>query len=81
VPLPFISYAPTNLWVMLASIGLLLNMSRPKAGRLRVVDPETAITASESRASSTARERRRAARAQRRAAERRDVARFRDQAG
>jgi len=81
VPLPFISYAPTNLWVMLASVGLLLNMSRPKARRLRVVDPETTITASESRASSTARERRRAARAQRRAAERRDVARFRDQAG
>ena len=43
VPLPFISYAPTNLWVMLASVGLLLNMSRPKAGRLRVVDPETTI--------------------------------------
>ena len=69
VPLPFISYAPTNLWVMLASVGLLLNMSRPKAGRLRVVDPKTTIAASESRASSTARERRRADRAQRRVAE------------
>ncbi len=35
VPLPFISYAPTNLCVMLASIGLLLNVSRPGARRLR----------------------------------------------
>jgi cell division protein FtsW len=66
VPLPFISYAPTNLWVMLASVGLLLNMSRPKAGRLRVIDPDTAIAASESHASATARERRRRERVQRR---------------
>jgi cell division protein FtsW len=39
VPLPFISYAPTNLCVMLASVGLLLNISRPGARRLKVVDP------------------------------------------
>jgi len=38
VPLPFISYAPTNLCVMLASVGLLLNISRPGARRLQVVD-------------------------------------------
>ncbi len=38
VPLPFISYAPTNLCVMLASVGLLLNISRPGARRLRVVE-------------------------------------------
>jgi cell division protein FtsW len=38
VPLPFISYAPTNLCVMLASVGLLLNISRPGARRLKVVD-------------------------------------------
>ena len=37
VPLPFISYAPTNLCVMLASIGLLLNISRPGTRRLRAV--------------------------------------------
>jgi cell division protein FtsW len=38
VPLPFISYAPTNLCVMLASVGLLLNISRPGARRLKVVE-------------------------------------------
>jgi cell division protein FtsW len=37
VPLPFISYAPTNLCVMLAAVGLLLNISRPGARRLKVV--------------------------------------------
>ncbi len=40
VPLPFISYAPTNLCVMLASIGLLLNIARPGARRLRVLGPD-----------------------------------------
>jgi cell division protein FtsW len=38
VPLPFISYAPTNLCVMLVAVGLLLNISRPGGRRLRVVD-------------------------------------------
>ena len=38
VPLPFISYAPTNLCVMLAAVGLLLNIARPGAKRLRLVD-------------------------------------------
>jgi cell division protein FtsW len=37
VPLPFISYAPTNLCVMLAAIGLLLNIAQPGAERLRLV--------------------------------------------
>jgi cell division protein FtsW len=67
VPLPFISYAPTNLWVMLASVGLLLNLSRPKAKRLRAVDPDSAIAASESRESAAARRQRRVDRARRRA--------------
>jgi cell division protein FtsW len=40
VPLPFISYAPTNLCVMLVAVGLLLNIARPSPGRLRLVgDP------------------------------------------
>ncbi len=39
VPLPFISYAPTNLCVMLASIGLLLGIAKPTRHRLRVVEP------------------------------------------
>jgi cell division protein FtsW len=38
VPLPFISYAPTNLCVMLAAVGLLLNISQPGARRLRAVE-------------------------------------------
>ena len=37
VPLPFISYAPSNLLIMLASVGLLQNIARPKAQRLRAV--------------------------------------------
>jgi cell division protein FtsW len=40
VPLPFISYAPTNLCVMLASVGLLLNLARPGARQLKMVDPK-----------------------------------------
>jgi cell division protein FtsW len=36
VPLPFISYAPTNLCVLLAGIGVLLNIARP-GRRLQVV--------------------------------------------
>ncbi|MGI8414236.1 MAG: FtsW/RodA/SpoVE family cell cycle protein [Solirubrobacteraceae bacterium] len=38
VPLPFISYAPTNLCVMLASVGLLLGIARPGGARLQAVE-------------------------------------------
>jgi cell division protein FtsW len=43
VPLPFISYAPTNLCVMLASVGLLLNIARP-GKQLTVVEAPTRDT-------------------------------------
>jgi cell division protein FtsW len=60
VPLPFISYAPTNLCVMLASVGLLLNISRPGARRLKAVGVPA-------RDSATDRDRRRRDRGARRA--------------
>jgi cell division protein FtsW len=60
VPLPFISYAPTNLCIMLASVGLLLNIARPVARRLQVVEAPK-------RDSATDRDRRRRDRRARRA--------------
>jgi cell division protein FtsW len=47
VPLPFISYAPTNLCVMLASVGVLLNISRPGARRLKVVEGRPSSSAAD----------------------------------
>jgi cell division protein FtsW len=47
VPLPFISYAPTNLLVMMGAVGLLMGISRPAARELKLVDrrPQRAATA------------------------------------
>jgi cell division protein FtsW len=46
VPLPFISYAPTNLIVMLVSIGVLLGIARPTARELRLVDGDEQLRTS-----------------------------------
>jgi cell division protein FtsW len=68
VPLPFISYAPTNLCVMLAAVGLLLNISRPGARQLRAVDGSRSRRTATSRADAAAdRDRRRRDRRARRA--------------
>jgi cell division protein FtsW len=68
VPLPFISYAPTNLCVMLAAIGLLLNISRPGARRLQAVDVRGSTRAGTNRRDPAAdRDRRRRDRRARRA--------------
>jgi cell division protein FtsW len=39
VPLPFVSYGPTNLLVILSAVGLLLNLAEADRARLRLVDP------------------------------------------
>ena len=57
VPLPFISYAPTNLWVMLAAIGLLLGVAKP-ARRLQVVEPPSRERSATQRAADRDRRRR-----------------------
>jgi len=69
VPLPFISYAPTNLCVMLAAVGVLLNISRPGARRLKVVEvPERDAAADRDRRRRDRRARRAGTGSRRRAA-------------
>ncbi len=67
VPLPFISYAPTNLCVMLAAVGLLLNISRLGKRRLSVVDPARGRSGQPAREADADRDRRRRDRRTRRA--------------
>ena len=45
VPLPFISYAPTNLCVLLAGVGVLLNISRPGLRVVRNPKPKPVASA------------------------------------
>ncbi len=58
VPLPFISYAPTNLCIMLAAVGLLLNIGRAGAGLRLVQDPRGERTADRHRSGRDRRARR-----------------------
>jgi cell division protein FtsW len=54
VPLPFISYAPTNLLVMMSSVGLLLGIARPAARELKLVDRRPQRAATPARAATAA---------------------------
>jgi cell division protein FtsW len=69
VPLPFMSYAPTNLCIVLAAVGLLLNIAAPGARRLSVVEaPKGASAADRDRRRRDRRARRAGAGGSRRAA-------------
>jgi cell division protein FtsW len=60
VPLPFVSYGPTNLIVILASVGLLLNIADRNRAYVRLVDSDRRPTSPTQRdAAATDRDRRR----------------------
>ena len=49
VPLPFVSYGPTNLIVILSSVGLLLNLADRNRAYMRLVEPDRRPTAAAQR--------------------------------
>lgn len=49
VPLPFVSYGPTNLIVILSAVGLLLNLADRNRAYMRLVDPERRPTSASQR--------------------------------
>ncbi len=67
VPLPFISYAPTSLIVLLSAVGVLLGIAHPTGQRLRAVDPQGRVKVVDAREAATDRDRRRRDRGPRRA--------------
>jgi cell division protein FtsW len=49
VPLPFVSYGPTNLIVILSAVGLLLNLADRNRAYMRLVDPDRRPTSASQR--------------------------------
>jgi cell division protein FtsW len=49
VPLPFVSYGPTNLIVILSAVGLLLNLADRNRAYMRLVDPASRPTSASQR--------------------------------
>jgi cell division protein FtsW len=56
VPLPFISYGSTNMIVLLAAMGLMLNIAA-RGGRARITDSDDDVAALRRRSADVARRR------------------------